>query len=144
VRRRIKNLDDQLEVETDEESRSALRERKAQRIKMRRDLEAERAKLIAEQERSPWACRNVERFVAWCEQTARRTEPATPEKKRQTYELVNLQVRLEVKDGMKLAHVTCIVGEQTLEVGAIAKGASRLFTPPLQRPRSASASKWRR
>jgi hypothetical protein len=42
VRRRIANLGDQLEVEIDDESRNALRERKARHVKTRRDLEAAR------------------------------------------------------------------------------------------------------
>ncbi len=136
IRRRIASLDDLLETETDDENRSALRERKAQHTKARRELEAEHAAITAQQERSPWACRNVERFLAWCEQTARRAEPETPEQHRETYELANLAVRLEVKDGLKLAHVTCMVGEQTLEVGSIANVAARGRTPT---PTSATA-----
>jgi hypothetical protein len=53
------------------------------------------------------------------DQMALESEPATPEKKRDTYERVRLRVRLEVRDGVKLAHVVCTVGEETLTVGSV-------------------------
>jgi chromosome segregation ATPase len=93
---RIANLDEDIELERDAERRADLRLRRAERLKTRRELEAEHATLTAQQDRSPWACRNIERFIAWCRQMARQAEPATPEKKRRTYELANLQVRAVV------------------------------------------------
>ena len=144
VRRRIARLDDELEAETDDKNRADLRVRKAQGTKERRELEAEHASRTTQQERSPWTCQNITRFVQWCAQLARQAAPATPETRRATYELANLRVRLEVKDGLKLAHVTCIVGEQTLEVGSIANVVSKPCTPQSRRPNSASASRSRR
>lgn len=118
VRRRIANLDDQLEVETDDESRSALRERKAQRVKARRELEAERVALTTQIEQQPLAPARMDRIFDRCKQFAVGIDKLRPAEQRATYEDVCLAIRLEVRDGMKLAHVTCIVGEESFDVGS--------------------------
>jgi hypothetical protein len=82
-----------------------------------------------------------------CGRIARKAEEATPEKKREVYELVQLMARLAVVDGWKVARVSCVVGDKTLQVapaGDIENVASRPYTPPFGRPRSASASRSRR
>lgn len=120
VKRRIANLDDEIEIETDDERRSALRERVARRVKERRDLEAEQAGIKAQLEQKTLTPERAKRVTTTCTEIARHGDDATPEKKREVYELANLRVRLEVKDGMKLVHVTCIVGEETLSIANVA------------------------
>lgn len=147
VRRRIKNLNDDLETETDAENRLELAERKAQRIKTRKELEAEQASLTARLEQQPLSPARMMHVSETCGWIARKAEEATPEKKREVYELAQLTARLEVVDGWKVAHVSCVVGDKTLQVaraGAIENGASRPCTPPSRRPSSASASRSRR
>jgi hypothetical protein len=133
VRRRIANLDDELEVEADDERRSALRERMARHVKTRRDLEAERADLEVQIAQQPPAPGNGQYLIDLCNTILHEAEPATPERKRDIYERVRLRARLEVKDGLKLAHVSCTVGEEILTVGSIMNVAS----PYSSRSRSA-------
>src|SRR5262249_40830303 len=109
VRRRIANLDDEVEVEADDERRSALRERVARHNKARPELEAERADLATQIAQQPPAPGDAQYLIDLCDTILHEAEPATPEKKRDTYERVQLRVRLEVKDGQKLAHVVCTV-----------------------------------
>src|SRR4029453_18881798 len=103
------------------------------RLKTRRELEAERAELIAQQDRSPRACQAVELILKYWEELTRQAQPATPERRRWVYERVNLRARLEVVDGVKLAHVTCTAGEETLTVDRIAAGVSRILKWSLQK-----------
>jgi site-specific DNA recombinase len=140
VRRRIANLNDQLETEADEENRKELAERKAQRFKTRRELEAEHASVMAKLEQQPLSAGRMEHVAETCAWIARKADEATPEKKRQVYELAHLTAWLAVENGYKVAHVSCIVGDKTVQVGIIANGASRRSTPPSRRPKSARQS----
>jgi site-specific DNA recombinase len=126
VRKRIANLDDEIEIEEDDENKSALRARKAQRTRERKELEQELTTLRAKLGQQPSSPERRERIMDRCRRIARGMTQMRPAEQRATYEDVDLQVRLEVRDGVRLAHVTCMVGEETFDIDdAVNLGASR-------------------
>jgi hypothetical protein len=116
MKRRIRNLDDQLEVETDDDNRAELRERKAQRIKTRTDLESERAVIVAKLESRRYAPNRLRNISAFCRSLEGKLECATIDQKRSLFDLFDLKVELEIKDNKLIAHITCELGNDDVEI----------------------------
>jgi site-specific DNA recombinase len=137
LRLRIANLDEDIELEHDAERRAEYRLKRADRLKRLHDLEIEQIKLLAEYKPNPWTEQGLMRFGDLCREYIQPASAGDPQARRKLYELVQLKARLEVKDGQKLAHVSCIIGEQTFTVGSIvnvAKSGCRACSSHRSRP----------
>jgi site-specific DNA recombinase len=124
LQRRIANIDDELEVERNQENKDSLRERKAQRTKERQDYERERAQLTEQLSYQAHSDEQLADIFQRCERYRHRLHTATPEQQRELLVVFAVKATLGVEDNLKIAHVSCKLGEKRVVVGK-----------PLSRPR---------
>jgi hypothetical protein len=108
----------QPEVETDRENKESLRGRKAQRTKERQDYERERAEIVEQLSYQSHSDEQLADIYAHCARYRDRLSTATPEQQRELLVLFEVQGRLAIEDGYKVAHVTCKLGAERFEFGS--------------------------
>jgi site-specific DNA recombinase len=117
LKRRIASIDDELEVETDGENKDSLRARKAQRTKERQDYERERAEIEEQLSYQSYSDAQLADIYAHCARYRDRLSTATREQQRELLLLFEVQGRLAIEDGYKVAHVTCKLGSERVVIG---------------------------
>jgi site-specific DNA recombinase len=117
LQQRIERIDDELEVEQDAENKERLRARKAQRTKERQDYERERAEITEQLSYQSHSEEQLADIFARCAQYRNRLSNATPEQQRELLVLFEVQARLAIEDGFKVAHVSCKLGNTRVVIG---------------------------
>ena len=79
--------------------------------------QADREKLVAKLVKPHYTAEYLADIRAACEWIAEGIEYFDITQKRETYELLELSLRLEVKDGSKAAHTECVLGKRLLTIG---------------------------
>jgi site-specific DNA recombinase len=119
LQRRIANIDDELEVETDGENKESLRTRKTQRTKERQDYEREKAEISEQLSYQTHTDEQLTAIYARCEQYRNRLQAATREQQRELLVLFEVKARLGVEDGYKVAHASCKLGSDRVVIGKL-------------------------
>jgi hypothetical protein len=117
LKRRIASIDDELEVEQDTENKESLRTRKAQRTKERQDYERERAEITELLSYQSHSDEQLADIFERCAKYRNRLHTATPEQQRELLVLFEVEGRLAIEDGYKVAHVSCKLGSARVVIG---------------------------
>jgi hypothetical protein len=80
-------------------------------------FQADREKLVAKLVKAHFTPEYLADVRTACRSISEGIEYFDVAQKRETYELLELSLRLEVKDGSKLAHAHCVLGQKLLMIG---------------------------
>jgi ATPase subunit of ABC transporter with duplicated ATPase domains len=90
--------------------------RKAQRTKERHDYERERATITEQLSYQAHTDEQLTDIYARCDRYRDRLHTATKEQQRELLVLFEVKARLAIEDGLKVAHVTCKLGNERIVI----------------------------